>query len=129
MRETLNEGCFLVFSETAALDSRDNNLLPSGAQALAGLKDATALHTVTLNLGHNLVGDSGAQALAELKDAAALHTLTLNLDVIDNEDFVVRPLFKMVDVRVLRKWMKDCLIPSAVICRLQTTANLQRQSH
>ena len=51
----------------------------SGAQALAGLKNAAALHTLTLNLWHNNVGDSGAEALAGLKNAATLHTLTLNL--------------------------------------------------
>ena len=37
------------------------------------------LHTLTLNLSHNRLGDSGAQALAGLKDATALHTLTLDL--------------------------------------------------
>ena len=35
--------------------------------------------TLTLNLSRNGVGDNGVQALAELKNAAALHTLTLNL--------------------------------------------------
>ena len=56
-----------------------NKIEASGAQAFAGLKDATALHALALNLAVNNMGDSGAQALAGLKDAAALHTLTLKL--------------------------------------------------
>ena len=53
----------------------------NGAQALAGLKDAPALHTLHLYLGHNHVGENGAQALAGLKEAPVLHTLHLDLGV------------------------------------------------
>ena len=47
----------------------------SGAHALAALKEAPSLHTLTLYLGGNSVGASGAQALAALKEAPSLHTL------------------------------------------------------
>ena len=56
-----------------------DNLGDSRAQALARLKDAPALHTLTLSLWFNCVGDSGAHALAGLKEAPAVHTLTLVL--------------------------------------------------
>ena len=57
----------------------DNNIGDSGAQALAELKEAPALTTLTLDLEGNGIGDAGAQALATLKDAASLSTLKLNL--------------------------------------------------
>ena len=63
---------------TASLRFRGNG--DKGAQALAGLKTAPALHTLHLDLGDNHVGDNGAQALAGLKEAPALHTLDLNLE-------------------------------------------------
>ena len=63
---------------TLTLNLRDNGVGDSGSQALAGLKDAAALHTLTLDLRDIKVGDSGAQALAALRNAAALDTLTLN---------------------------------------------------
>ena len=37
------------------------------------------LHTLYLDLGRNEVGASGAQALAGLKEAPMLHTLLLDL--------------------------------------------------
>ena len=37
------------------------------------------LRSLQLDWGGNYVGDSGAQALAALKDAASLHTLSLDL--------------------------------------------------
>ena len=57
----------------------DNNIGDSGAQALAELKEAPALTTLTLDLEGNSIGDAGAQALATLKDAASLSALDLNL--------------------------------------------------
>ena len=42
---------------------------PSGAQALAALREAPLLHTLTLALWCNSLGASGAQALAALKEA------------------------------------------------------------
>ena len=57
----------------------DNNIGDSGAQALAELKEAPTLTTLTLDLEGNGIGDAGAQALATLKDAASLSTLKLNL--------------------------------------------------
>ena len=51
----------------------------TGTQALAALKESPSLHTLTLDLQGNSVGDRGAQALAALKMAPALHTLTLEL--------------------------------------------------
>ena len=51
----------------------------SGAQALAAVKDAPSLHTLSLNLRQNSVGESGARALAALKDAPSLNTLSLDL--------------------------------------------------
>ena len=64
---------------TLTVDLRRNDVGDSGAQAFAGLKHAAALHTLSLYLGGNWGGASGAQALAGLKDAAALHTMTLDL--------------------------------------------------
>ena len=55
------------------------NIGDSGAQALAALKKAPSLHTLTLEFQHHSIADSGAQALAALKEAPSLHTLTLNL--------------------------------------------------
>ena len=52
----------------------------AGAQALAALKDSSALQTLTLNLYLNQVRAAGAQALATLKDSTTLHTLNLNLN-------------------------------------------------
>ena len=49
----------------------------SGVQAVAALKEAPSLHTLTLHLGSNSIGDGGAQALAALKEAPSLHTLGL----------------------------------------------------
>ena len=51
----------------------------NGAQALAGLKEAPALHALRLYLSVNNVGDNGAEALAGLKEAPVLHTLYLDL--------------------------------------------------
>ena len=51
-----------------------------GAQALAALKEAPLLHTLTLDLQHSSLGSSGAQTLAALKGAPSLHTLTVNVD-------------------------------------------------
>ena len=73
----------------------------SGAQALAGLKNAAALHTLTLNLWHNNVGDSGAEALAGLKNVAALHTLTLNLAHNDVGDSGVQALVGLKNAAAL----------------------------
>ena len=61
------------------LDLGFNAVEHGGARALAALKDAPALHVLTLNLLENSVGDAGAQALAAVRHAKALHTLTLNL--------------------------------------------------
>ena len=77
---------------TLTLEFQCTYVGPSGAQALAGLKDATALHTLTLDLGFNNVGNNSAQALAGLKDAAALHTLTLGLRGNNVGDTVCKPL-------------------------------------
>ena len=49
----------------------------AGAQALAALlKDSATLHTLTLDLTCNRIGDAGAQALAMLKDSTTLRKLT-----------------------------------------------------
>jgi hypothetical protein len=61
------------------LDGDVTGIRDAGAQALAGLKDAPKLTTLTLHLQGNKIGDIGAQALAGLKDAASLTTLTLLL--------------------------------------------------
>ena len=37
------------------------------------------LHTLKLYLSYNKIGDAGAQALASLKEAPLLHTLSLDL--------------------------------------------------
>ena len=58
---------------TLTLILQDNYMGDSVAQALASL----TLHTLHLDLKWNKVGDSGAQALASLKEAATLHTLNL----------------------------------------------------
>ena len=64
------------------------------AQAVAGLKEAPALHTLILDLWGNNLGYSGVQALASLKEAPALHTLTLDVDLGATpwEPIVHRPL-------------------------------------
>ena len=49
----------------------------SGAQALAALKDAPSLNTLSLVLSGNSMGDSGAQALAALKDGPSVNTLSV----------------------------------------------------
>ena len=63
---------------TLNLDLSCNQVGAVGAQVLATLKDS--IHTLNLDLFCNQVGDGGAQALATLKDSTALHTLDLNLD-------------------------------------------------
>ena len=51
----------------------------SGVQAIAALKEAPLLHTLSLNLEANGVGQGRAQVLAALKEAPSLGTLTLDL--------------------------------------------------
>ena len=51
----------------------------SGALALASLRTAPSMKSLTLHLRHTLIGNSGAQALAALKDAPSLKSLTLDL--------------------------------------------------
>jgi hypothetical protein len=53
--------------------------LHSKVQALVELKVMTSLHTLSLVLSNNFIGDSDCQALASLKDAPCLHTLSLGL--------------------------------------------------
>ena len=48
-------------------------------QALAGLKEAPALHTLVLDLWGSYMGDSSVQALAGLKEAPVLRTFVLAL--------------------------------------------------
>ena len=66
---------------TLTVNLQGSKVGPEGACALAALRAAPALHTLILNLQATQVGDVGARELAALKDAPALHTLTLNLQV------------------------------------------------
>ena len=86
---SLKERAFLLFPcrlknegpllHTLTLGLSSNLIGDRGAQALAVLKETPLLHTLTLDLGANSVGASGGQALAALKEAPWLRTLTLYL--------------------------------------------------
>ena len=64
---------------TLTLSLADNNVGDIGARALAALKESPTLHTLTMSLTNNNMGDIGAQALVGLKEAPALHRLMLDL--------------------------------------------------
>ena len=64
---------------TLTLALPSNDLTGAGAQALAALRDAPALHSLCIDLHMNCIGDTGAQALATLRDCPTLHALTLDL--------------------------------------------------
>lgn len=54
-----------------------NGLRDKGTEQLMALRHAPLLRNLALHLGYNDIGEPGAAALAAVKDAALLHTLTL----------------------------------------------------
>ena len=64
---------------TLSLHLMWNNIGANGARSLAALAAAPVLHSLHLSLWHNSLGNAGAEALAGLRAAPALHTLTLDL--------------------------------------------------
>ena len=64
---------------TLTLDLGTNDIGDSGAEAFPALQYALALRNLNLDLQTNAVSDVGVRALAALKSAPALHSLTLYL--------------------------------------------------
>ena len=110
---------------TAALDFIDNYVGSSGAEALAGLKDAGILHTLTLNLARNNVGDRGVEALADLKNAGALHTLTLDLGGNDMGDRGAEALAELKNAAALRTLTLDLSLNNVGDSGAQALARLK----